>query len=93
MAVAILLGILIGVVGFLPLVFALRITRRAYRAGIGANVAIVLLCLFISLAFYVASLLIFKEANPNYLVAFAITIVFSLITCAIASVLFVKFKL
>jgi hypothetical protein len=92
MAISILIGILIGVIGFLPLVFAMFLIKRSYRGGVGASVAIVLLCLFVSLAFYIASILIFREANPGGLAPFAITIVFVLVACAIASAIYIKIK-
>lgn len=73
MAIAILLGVVVGVVGFVPLAIAIRLTRKAIGAGIGANVGIVLLCLFISLGFLIAAIFIFNDANHAYVIPFGLT--------------------
>ena len=50
MVLAILLGILAGLVGFVPLVLALRLTKRTVHGGTAASMIVLLLGLAVSFA-------------------------------------------
>ena len=92
MAIAIGLGILVGAIGFLPLVVALKLSRKAISAGIGPNVAIVLLSILISLAFYVAMILIFNDVNHDRIVPFVLGAALTLIIVAIGFGIYSQIK-
>ena len=83
MAIAIWLGILVGAIGFLPLVVALKLSKKAISAGIGPNVAIVLLSILISLAFYIAMILVFNDVNHDRIAPFVLSVALTLIIVAI----------
>ena len=83
MAIAIGLGVLVGAVGFVPLIIALKLSRKAISAGLGPNVAIVILSIVISLAFYIAMILIFNDANHDKIVPFVLSAAITLIIVAI----------
>jgi hypothetical protein len=83
MAIAIGLGFLVGAVGFVPLIIALKLSRKAISAGLGPNVAIVILSIVISLAFYLAMILIFNDANHDKIVPFVLSAAITLIIVAI----------
>lgn len=70
MASAILLGIICGVVGFLPLVASIVLTKKLPRAGVGVNMAITLLSLAISFAFFIAVILIYNDSFHDTILAF-----------------------
>ena len=92
MALAIILGIVIGAIGFIPLVLAVKLTRKAIGAGIGPNVAIVLLCLFISLGFYIAAIFIFNDMNHGYIVPFVVSTALMLSVSAIGYGIYTQVK-
>ena len=83
MAIAIGLGVLVGAVGFVPLIIALKLSRKAISAGLGPNVAIVILSIIVSLAFYLAMILIFNDANHDKIVPFVLSAAITLIIVAI----------
>ena len=83
MAIAILLGIVAGIVGFLPLVASIYIMKRTRRAGVGTNMATTLLSLAISFIFYIAVIFIYKDAMPESVVPFVIAIALTLSIVAI----------
>lgn len=92
MALAIIFGIVVGAVGFIPLVIALKLTRKAIGAGIGPNVAIVLLCLFVSLGFYIAMIFIFNDMNHDYIVPFVVSTALMLSVTAIGYGIYTQVK-
>lgn len=83
MALTVLLGIIAGIVGFCPLVLSVWITKRTRRAGVGLNMATTLLGLAISFVFYIAIILIYKELQPDYVIAFVLTVAVTLSIVAI----------
>ena len=50
MAVAIILGALAGLAGFIPLWFGLRLTRKTTHAGVAGSMTVLLLGLLVSFA-------------------------------------------
>ncbi len=83
MALAIILGIIVGIIGFLPLVASIYIMKRTRRAGVGTNMATTLLSLVISFVFYIATILIYRDLSSDTAIAFAITIAITLSIVAI----------
>lgn len=66
MVLAILLGILAGLVGFIPLVIGLRLTRRTVHGGTAASMIVLLLGLLVSfVVLFVFAWLFFDFDHDN----------------------------
>lgn len=83
MAIAILIGILIGIVGFLPLLGALKISKRIVATRTGLNAAVMIFSILISLAIMIVSMLIFNDLNHSNILPFVLSAAITLIVTAI----------
>lgn len=83
MAIAILIGILIGIVGFLPLLGALKISKKIVATRTGLNAAVMIFSILISLAIMIVSMLIFNELNHSNILPFVLSAAITLIITAI----------
>lgn len=83
MAIAILIGILIGIVGFLPLLGALKISKRIVATRTGLNAAVMIFSILISLAIMIVSMLIFNDLNHSNILPFVLSAAITLIITAI----------
>ena len=83
MAIAILIGILIGIVGFLPLLGALKISKKIVATPTGWNAAVMIFSILISLAIMIVSMLIFNELNHSNILPFVLSAAITLIITAI----------
>ena len=81
--VAIILGLICGAVGFVPFIVALRLSRKASKAGVGASMGVVLLGLAISFIFLIACMLTVNELFHDVVVMF---VVFSAIGLSISAI-------
>lgn len=92
MSSAILLGAVSGIIGFLPLVVSIFLTKKLPRAGVGLNMAITLLCLAISFAFFLAVIFIYNDAHHDTIFAFVGSAAVSLSIVAIAFGIYSQIK-
>lgn len=83
MAIAILIGILIGIVGFLPLLGALKISKKIVATRTGLNAAVMIFSILISLAIMIVSMLIFNDLNHSNILPFVLSAAITLIVTAI----------
>lgn len=83
MAIAILIGILIGIVGFLPLLGALKISKKIVATRTGLNAAVMIFSILISLAIMIVSMLIFNDLNHSNILPFVLSVAITLIITAI----------
>lgn len=83
MAIAILIGILIGIVGFLPLLGALKISKKIVATRTGLNAAVMIFSILISLAIMIVSMLIFNDLNHSNVLPFVLSAAITLIITAI----------
>lgn len=83
MAIAILIGILIGIVGFLPLLGALKISKKIVATRTGLNAAVMIFSILISLAIMIVSMLIFNDMNHSNILPFVLSAAITLIITAI----------
>lgn len=83
MAIAILIGILIGIVGFLPLLGALKISKKIVATRTGLNAAVMIFSILISLAILIVSMLIFNDLNHSNIWPFVLSAAITLIITAI----------
>ncbi|WP_079536279.1 hypothetical protein [Phoenicibacter congonensis] len=83
MAIAILIGILIGIVGFLPLLGALKISKKIVATRTGLNAAVMIFSILISLAIMIVSMLIFNDLNHSNILPFVLSAAITLIITAI----------
>lgn len=83
MAIAILIGILIGIVGFLPLLGALKISKKIVATRTGLNAAVMIFSILISLAILIVSMLIFNDLNHSNILPFVLSAAITLIITAI----------
>lgn len=83
MAIAILIGILIGIVGFLPLLGALKISKIIVATRTGLNAAVMIFSILISLAIMIVSMLIFNDLNHSNILPFVLSAAITLIITAI----------
>ncbi len=83
MAIAILIGILIGIVGFLPLLGALKISKKIDATRTGLNAAVMIFSILISLAILIVSMLIFNDINHSNILPFVLSAAITLIISAI----------
>lgn len=83
MAIAILIGILIGIVGFLPLLGALKISKKIVATRTGLNAAVMIFSILISLAIMIVSTLIFNDLNHSNILPFVLSAAITLIVTAI----------
>lgn len=83
MAIAILIGILIGIVGFLPLLGALKISKKIVATRTGLNAAVMIFSILISLAIMIVSMLIFNDLNHLNILPFVLSAAITLIITAI----------
>lgn len=83
MAIAILIGILIGIVGFLPLFGALKISKKIVATRTGLNAAVMIFSILISLAIMIVSMLIFNDLNHSNILPFVLSAAITLIITAI----------
>lgn len=83
MAIAILIGILIGIVGFLPLLGALKISKKIVATLTGLNAAVMIFSILISLAILIVSMLIFNDLNHSNILPFVLSAAITLIITAI----------
>lgn len=83
MAIAILIGILIGIVGFLPLLGALKISKKIVATRTGLNAAVMIFSILISLAIMIVSMLIFNDVNHSNILPFVLSAAITLIITAI----------
>ena len=88
MAVAILIGICVGFVGFLPLFFALRLTRRSLDSSIMKLALTGLGAFLISLIVLVVALIVCAKVAHDVLLPFGAAEVVTLIAATIAYVLY-----
>lgn len=84
MAIAILIGILIGIVGFLPLLGALKISKKIVATRTGLNAAVMIFSILISLAIMIVSMLIFNDLNHSNILPFVLSAAITLIITAIS---------
>lgn len=70
--IAILLGLVCGIIGFIPLLIALRISRKAIKAGLGASMGVVLLGLAISFVILIAAMLTVNDLYHDSVVIFVV---------------------
>lgn len=83
MAIAILIGILIGIVGFLPLLGALKISKKIVATRTGLNAAVMIFSILISLVIMIVSMLIFNDLNHSNILPFVLSAAITLIITAI----------
>lgn len=83
MAIVILIGILIGIVGFLPLLGALKISKKIVATRTGLNAAVMIFSILISLAIMIVSMLIFNDLNHSNILPFVLSAAITLIITAI----------
>lgn len=83
MAIAILIGILIGIVGFLPLLGALKISKKIVATRTGLNAAVMIFSILLSLAIMIVSVLIFNDLNHSNILPFVLSAAITLIITAI----------
>ena len=83
MAIAILFGILIGIIGFLPLLGALKISKKIVATRTGLNAAVMIFSILISLAILIVSMLIFNDLNHSNILPFVLSAALTLIVTAI----------
>ena len=83
MAIAILIGILIGIVGFLPLLGPLKISKKIVATRTGLNAAVMIFSILISLAILIVSMLIFNDLNHSNILPFVLSAAITLIISAI----------
>ena len=83
MAIAILIGILIGIVGFLPLLGVLKISKKIVATRTGLNAAVMIFSILISLAILIVSMLIFNDLNHSNILPFVLSAAITLIITAI----------
>lgn len=83
MAIAILIGILIGIVGFLPLLGALKISKKIVATRTGLNAAVMIFSILLSLAIMIVSILIFNDLNHSNILPFVLSAAITLIITAI----------
>lgn len=72
MAVAIALGLLTGIVGFLPLVFGLRMTKRTTATSSFGPMAILMLCLLLSFVILFAAAIVCVKLARDFALPFAL---------------------
>lgn len=70
--VTILLGLVCGIIGFIPFVVALKLSRKAQKAGVGASMGVVLLGLAVSFIFLIACMLTVNDLYHDSVVMFVI---------------------
>ena len=83
MVLAILLGILAGLVGFVPLVLALRLTKRTVHGGTAASMIVLLLGLAVSFAALFAFAALFFGFDHDNGIAFLLAEVVALSAAAV----------
>ena len=84
MAVAIVLGIISGAIGFAPLVVGLRLTKRTTATSNFGPMAILLLALLVSFALVLAAAIAFATWDKPNGFPFVLAEVIALATVAIA---------
>ncbi len=72
MAVAIVLGVLAGAVGFMPLAFGLRMTKRTNEASNFGPMAILMLCLLVSFVILFAAAILCVTLARDFALPFAL---------------------
>lgn len=92
MLFAILIGIIVGIIGFLPLAISLYINKKIVRASTFIRMATTLLCLAISFAILIASMFIFNDYSHSYVVPFVLSVAITLSIVAIAFGIFVQIR-
>lgn len=92
MLFSILLGFCLGIIGFIPLIVALRISRKAILSGLGASVGVVLLCIAISICLFIACILVFNDMHHDLIVPFVLSAAITLSIFAIGYGLYVQIK-
>lgn len=82
--VAIVLGLLCGIIGFIPFVVALKLSRKVQKAGVGASMGVVLLGLAVSFVFLIACMLTVNDMFHDSVVLFVVFCAIGLSISAIA---------
>lgn len=72
MAIAIVLGLLAGALGFAPLVFGLRMTKRTTATSNFGPMAILMLCLLVSFVILFAAAVICVQVARDLALPFAL---------------------
>lgn len=72
MATAIALGLLAGALGFVPLVFGLRMTKRTTATSNFGPMAILMLCLLVSFALLFAAAVICIQVARDFALPFVL---------------------
>ncbi len=83
MAVAIVLGALSGVIGFLPLYFGLRLTKRTAASGVAGSMTILIIMLIVSFAVLFALAILCVVFYRSLALAFVLAEVIALSVVAI----------
>lgn len=83
MALAILLGIAAGLVGFIPLVVGLRLTKRTTHGGTAASMIVLMLGLVVSFGVLFAFAALFFGFDHDNGIAFLLSEVLALSAAAI----------
>lgn len=82
MIVAVLLGVIAGLVGFVPLVVGLRLTRRTVSAGVAGSMMVLLLGLLVSFILLFLGAVLFIAYDKSLAFPFVLAEVIAL--CAVA---------
>lgn len=90
--VTILLGLICGIIGFIPFVVALKLSRKAQKAGIGASMGVVLLGLAISFIFLIACMLTINDLFHDSVVMFVVFCAIGLSLSALAYGIYFNIK-
>ncbi len=83
MVLAVLLGIAAGLIGFIPLVIGLKLTKRTVHGGTAASMIVLLLGLVVSFALLFAFAVLFFGFDHDRGIAFLFAEVLSLSAAAI----------
>ncbi|WP_165061268.1 MULTISPECIES: hypothetical protein [unclassified Adlercreutzia] len=83
MVLAILLGVLAGLVGFVPLVIGLKLTKRTTHGGTAASMIVLMLGLVVSFALLFAFAALFFGYDHDRGIAFLLAEVLALSAAAI----------
>ncbi len=82
--IAIILGALAGLVGFLPLLFGLRMTKKTVSAGVAGSMAVLFLALLVSFVILVMTAVVCIALDRGLGLPFVAAEVVALSTVAIA---------
>ena len=82
--IAIILGALAGLVGFLPLLFGLRMTKKTVSAGVAGSMAVLFLALLVSFVILVMTAVVCIALDRGLGFPFVVAEVIALSTAAIA---------